>query len=130
MYSFSFPREEKLKHQRFFDLLFKEGKSKYKYPIRMLWAPIMQPRNKFSFLIGVTAPKKFYPKAYQRNRLKRQLREAYRTNKSILYGDHNYLHAQYGVLFIYTAKEPETYAKIENTMKVLLSYLHKELMVY
>lgn len=125
MASLSFPKSEKLKHKRLFSLLFEKGKSKYRFPMRMLWIKVQPPISDVPFLCGVTVPKKMFGKAVQRNKIKRQLREAYRLNKMNIWRDHN--EDQYALLFIYSAKEPVPFDKIMDTMYILTKFLHNQI---
>lgn len=88
----------------------------------MLWLPLEPAVNTSPFLVGVSVPKRNFPRAVDRNKLKRRLREAYRTNKDIWSGVTG-TDLQYAVLFIYTAKKEETYQRIEKTMQFMLHYV-------
>ena len=125
MASFSFPKSEKLKHKRLFSLLFEKGKSKYRFPLRMLWIKVDPPISDIPFLCGVTVPKKSFSKAVQRNKIKRQLREAYRLNKLNIWKQHH--DDQYAILFIYSAKEFVPFDKIMSTMDILTKFLHNQI---
>lgn len=125
MPSFSFPKREKLKHKKLFAQLFEQGQSKYKFPIRMLWIKVDPPISNVPILCAVSVPKRLFPKAIQRNRIKRQLREAYRLNKPSCI-DKN-LDSQYALLFIFTSKEPVSFRKINNTMNQLTKFLHNQI---
>ena len=75
--SFSFPRERKLKGQKAFERLFKEGcfsKAPHLY--------LVSEGSEDGWKIAVVARKKDYPKAYMRNRVKRRLREVVRLNQA------------------------------------------------
>jgi ribonuclease P protein component len=66
-------------------------------------------------LFGVSVPKRNVPTAVKRNRIKRQIREAYRLNKSQAGTD------DFGALFfIYQGRESLPYARIEKVVKELL----------
>lgn len=75
---------------------------------------------KVAFSVG----KRKYPKAVDRIRLKRQLREAYRTQKFILQDalpkDSNFYLA---VLFLFVGKEPVSFNRIKGAMKKNLKKL-------
>ena len=125
MASFSFPKSEKLKHKRLFSLLFEKGKSKYRFPLRMLWIKVDPPISDVPFLCGVTVPKKMFGKAVQRNRIKRQLREAFRLNKMNIWKNH--CNDQYALLFIYSVKESVPFDKIMDAMDILTKFLHNQI---
>jgi len=71
-------------------------------------------------------PKRRFKKAVDRNRIKRQLREAYRLQKSII-GAHTEqvgtLERQHALLFIFTGKEEMDYRYLEKKMRKVLGML-------
>lgn len=115
---FTYPKQEKLKSRKTIDLLFSEGKSVSKYPLRLVYvatdaededAPI-------SMTTGVSVSKKYFKKAVDRNYFKRVLRETYRLNKHILTenpGQH------YNLMLFYQTKDRLSYEEI-NTKTVQL----------
>jgi ribonuclease P protein component len=80
---FSYPVSEKLKSKKIIDLLFSEGKSVSKYPLRLVYITHDYEEN-VPLKMGVSVSKKHFKKAVDRNYFKRVLRECYRLNKSIL----------------------------------------------
>ena len=74
-------KEERLSWKRHIDRLFTEGRSFVAFPLRVVYLlsdeegmPV-----RASFLVSV--PKKRFKRAVKRNRIKRQVREAYRMHK-------------------------------------------------
>ena len=95
--SFSYPKHEKLKSQKQLDLLFAEGKSVSKYPLRLVFVPIdLENDEKIKF--GVSVSKKHFKKAVDRNYFKRLLRECYRLNKAYLLDN---IEKPYAMMFFY-----------------------------
>ena len=80
MKKFGYPKNEKLKQSKEIDLLFKKGKWKTVGNIRIVYHHFEDLENT---KIGVSASKRFFKKATDRNRIKRLLRESYRLNKEI-----------------------------------------------
>lgn len=81
----------------------------------------------FNIKIGVGASTKNFKKAVHRNRIKRLLREAYRTEKLLL---HNYLqqHNKHIIIFLlFIDKTLPDYTTIKNKMPFILQQLIKEL---
>jgi len=115
--SFHFPKSEKLKSKKTIDLLFEEGKSFSKFPIKLLYIPV---ENSDKTQAGFTVPKRNFNSAVDRNRLKRQVREAYRLQKHLL---KNKSGLKFALMFLYIGKEKFPYAKIETAMKSLLKKL-------
>jgi ribonuclease P protein component len=75
--NFTYPKNEKLKSKITIGLLFTEGKSVSKYPLRLVYnAGAFGESEKIK--IGVSVSKKYFKKAVDRNYFKRVLRETYR----------------------------------------------------
>lgn len=80
-----FTKNERLTTKKTIDSLFKEPTgSFFAYPIKLTY--LLQPKSSTSKAqVLITVPKRNFKKAHDRNRIKRQLREIYRKNKTILY---------------------------------------------
>ncbi|MDR1644548.1 MAG: ribonuclease P protein component [Tannerellaceae bacterium] len=77
---YSLPKGERLSWKRHIDLLFAKGQSFVAYPLRIVYLQTDIPMTSpVSMMISV--PKKKIKKAVGRNRIKRQVREAYRLRK-------------------------------------------------
>jgi len=111
---FSYPKNEKLKSRKTIDLLFSEGKSVSKYPLRLVFTPIDEVDEKLKF--GVSVSKKYFKKAVDRNYFKRVLRECYRLNKHLLL---EVMEKPYAIMFFYQTSERLSYQEI-NEKTVLL----------
>lgn len=59
------------------------GKSISAFPLRVVYMPIAKD-SEYPVNILVSVPKRLFKRAVKRNRVKRQIREAYRLNKDIL----------------------------------------------
>lgn len=116
---YKFTREERLKSKTSIEKLFQEGKGLVKFPIKMQYMPHDRPMHQIAF----TAPKRNFKRAVDRNRIKRQLRETYRTNKHLLY---NKDVPSQAIFFIYIGKDMPTYANLEKRMKQCLNELNKK----
>ena len=113
---FSFPKREKLKSKKSIELLFQEGKSLSKYPLKLIYLK-KEFSDELRFQVGFTAPKKKYKTAVQRNRIKRLLRETYRLNKHIIF---NNIEGDFALLFLYLGKGTPSQEQMEHDMKGLL----------
>ncbi|WP_026703826.1 ribonuclease P protein component [Flavobacterium soli] len=113
--NFSYPKSEKLKSRTAINLLFSEGKSVSKYPLRLVYRKADPEFDKNS-KIGVSVSKKYFKKAVDRNYFKRVLRETYRLNKHLLMDN---LPEPYVFMFFYQTKDRLTYEEI-NTKTVQL----------
>ena len=105
--NFSYPKNEKLKSRNTIDLLFAEGKSVSKYPLRLVYVEVSDQQEKIK--MGVSVSKKHFKKAVDRNYFKRVLRETYRLNKHLLLEN---LDKQYACMFFYQTKERLSYQEI------------------
>jgi len=107
---FSYPKNEKLKSQKTIDLLFSQGKSVSKYPLRLVYVENTDENNSEKVLMGVSVSKKYFKKAVDRNYFKRVLRECYRLNQNVLKEN---LEKSYAFMFFYQTKEKLSYQEIE-----------------
>ncbi len=111
---FSYPKNEKLKSKKKIDLLFSEGKSVSKFPLRLVYTAVDDSEVVINF--GVSVSKKHFKKAVDRNYFKRVLRECYRLNKHLI---HDTIDKHYSIMFFYQTKERLTYQEInEKTIQL------------
>ena len=115
--NFRFPKSEKLKSRKIIELLFLEGKSISQFPIKVFYLPI---ENNENTQAGFAVPKRNFKNAVDRNRIKRQLREAYRLQKHLLKNDSG---VKFALFFLYIGKEKLPYLKIDNAMISLIKKL-------
>ena len=106
---FTYPKKEKLKSKTTIDLLFSEGNSVSKFPLRLVYVENKEP-NAELMKMGVSVSKKYFKKAVARNYFKRVLRETYRLNKHLLIDN---LEKPYAFMFFYQTKERLSYQEIE-----------------
>ena len=115
--NFTYPKSEKLKSKKTIDLLFSEGKSVSKFPLRLVYVesdygiPESQDfETGQKIKMGVSVSKKYFKHAVDRNYFKRVLRETYRLNKHLLTDN---LDKPYAFMFFYQTKERLSYQEIE-----------------
>ena len=111
--NFTYPKSEKLKSKKTIDLLFSEGKSVSKFPLRLVYIESdygIDTDSKQKIKMGVSVSKKYFKHAVDRNYFKRVLRETYRLNKHLLTEN---LDKPYAFMFFYQTKERLTYQEIE-----------------
>ena len=104
-----FPKCEKLCGKLRVEALYKTGKRFVVWPLRVTYIPSSEPTE-----VLIWAPKSLFKHAVDRNRLRRQMREAYRLQKHLL-GDRSYQ-----VAFNYMDKQKQDYAVIEKAMRKAL----------
>lgn len=112
----TFGRHERLKSQTAISRLFKEGHSFLAYPLRVIWIP--WENEEASAQVAFSVSKKTFKSAVRRNRVKRLMREAYRSQKVAFYEK---LSAQQrgpiAVMFIFVGKELLSLSEIEAGMQ-------------
>jgi ribonuclease P protein component len=113
--SYTYPKSEKLKSQKAIDLLFSEGKSVSKYPLRLVYRK-METHQEETLKFGVSVSKKYFKNAVDRNYYKRILRETYRLNKHLFVEK---LTDKYAIMFFYQTKDRLDYQEI-NTKTIQL----------
>lgn len=109
----TFARQERLKSQKAIGSLFKGGNSYVAYPLRIVWKeapPHLAAMSRAQVVVSV--PKRNFKTAVQRNRLKRQIREAYRLQKEAFYQKLEVADLHISLMISYIAKEPLLYTDI------------------
>ena len=116
----TYPKHEKLKSKTTIDLLFSEGKSVSKYPLRLVYVPVTL-EDDAPLKMGISVSKKYFKKAVDRNYFKRVLRETYRLNKQLLLGN---LEQPYAFMFFYQTKDRLSYSEInEKTIQLFQKFV-------
>jgi ribonuclease P protein component len=118
---FSYPKAEKLKSKTIINLLFSEGKSVGKYPLRLVYVA-HDFEEDVPLKMGVSVSKKYFKKAVDRNYYKRVLRECYRQNKAQLIAT---LDKKYCFMFFYQTGDKLSYQEIEEKTKQLFEKFGK-----
>lgn len=109
---FTFPKEEKLKHEKQIQEVFTKGSSITVFPLKLLY---LKTENKATGIkVGFSVPKRNFKSAVARNRVKRLLREGYRLNKHSFF---NKTEGNYALMFLYLGKEMPSFYVIEKKMQ-------------
>ena len=95
------------------------------FPIRVVYMPVEQGEAPASILIS--GSKRRFKRAVNRNRVKRQIREAYRKNKSLLVDELQRREQRLAVAFIYLSDELVATAELEEKMKIALARISEKL---
>ncbi|RZJ60349.1 MAG: ribonuclease P protein component [Flavobacterium sp.] len=112
---YTYPKNEKLKSRTVISLMFTEGKSVSKYPLRLVYLP-MEETEGTPLKMGVSVSKKHFKKAVDRNYFKRVLRETYRHHKHLLLDSLDKPHA---FMLLYQTKDRLSFEEI-NTKTIQL----------
>ena len=123
MKRFGFGRKEKLKSRKKIEELFLNGKNFSVFPLRVTYQFV--PSQEALIQVGVTAGKKHFKRAVDRNRIKRLIREAYRLQKIELTGTLKQNHQNGFLFFMYTDKTIASIQVIKEAMNKCLQRLKK-----
>lgn len=95
--------------------IFTEGSVVKSFPIRIQF--IFHEIEGFPTVqMGVSVPKRNFKKAVDRNRIKRQIKEAYRLNKESFIQKLTQSNRQAAMMVIYSGKDKFEYSKIEASL--------------
>lgn len=127
----TFTRDERLKSRKVISRLFQEGQSFAQYPLRFVWLVTpppenIQPCSPLQFTVSV--PKKRFKHAVDRNRLRRQIREAYRLHKEKLYTVLPDTGNTISLMVIYTGATALPYTIIAEAMYQALGRLSRKML--
>jgi len=117
-------KSERLKSRKQIDQVFKTGKKITLFPFCLLYHT---EKGKGSVRAGFTVSSKNFPRAVDRNRIKRLSREAYRLQKIELQTLVQKNDSSFHLFFIYTGREIPGYDEISAPLKKLLDKLVKVL---
>ena len=119
---FTLHKNERLKSRKALEQLFSSGKSFVIAPYRVIYHPA---EKGLLFTVGVSA--KNFKKAVDRNRIKRQTREAYRLQKAPLKEWLDTRQTGLHLFFTYTAKEKKDFQLLKETVQKIILKLIKTL---
>ena len=118
---FTLSKQERLKSKKLIEKLFISGKSTFAHPIKLMYLELTDLDTPLK--MSVTVPKRHFKSAFDRNLLKRRMREAYRQNKVDLENKLISEKRNIALMLIFVAKEQDSYNSIETAVKKLLRRL-------
>ena len=126
---FSFHKEERLCSKRLIEALFTGGgKSMSAFPLRVVFMPVAQAETPAPVSVMVSVSKRHFKRAVKRNRVKRQIREAYRLHKHLLDDALDKLPGQHlMVAFLWLSDRQYATAEVERNVKHLLIRMSERL---
>jgi len=115
-----FRKQERLVSQKQIDLLFSGSRSVAAFPLRAVYINRYRACGEEAVQVLISVPKKRFHHAVDRNRVKRQIREAYRHHKAILC---NTLPADQQLLlaFVWLSDKHYPSSEVEQRVKSLLN---------
>jgi ribonuclease P protein component len=129
MVRYTLSKQERLCSLKGIEALFKEGQSLAKYPVRLVWQEMDDPEAKeYPVQVMFSVSGKKFPRAVDRNRIKRLMREGYRLYKPTLYS----LLPQgkyYQLALIYTGTEIPDFTVIQKSIITALDRWSKSISI-
>lgn len=122
----TFGKAYKLCSQKAIAAVFEQKQSVKQFPFVMHYKAMELPTEK-SFQVVISAPKRIFRKAHDRNRIKRLMKEVIRKNKLILESKLATNQQQLALFLVYTNKEEMPYELLLRKMESLLMKLVNEL---
>ena len=115
-------KEERICSKKLINELFTgNGRSMTAFPLRVVFMKrtIVDDQPRAAMLVSV--PKRYFKHAVDRNRVKRQVREAFRRNKSIITQNLTDDHEAVAMAFVWLTDEKFPSSEVENRMVRLLT---------
>lgn len=113
-------KAERLDRKKVIEKMFAGGARSFSvFPLRVVYLPVDELEATVSILVSVS--KRHFKRAVKRNRVKRQIREAYRLNKHALLDALDERRKRLAVAFIYLSDEQVDSSVIEERMKTALA---------
>ena len=119
---FTLSKEERICSKKLINELFTgNGRSMTAFPLRVVFMKrtIVDDQPRAAMLVSV--PKRYFKHAVDRNRVKRQVREAFRRNKSIITQNLTDDHDSVAMAFVWLTNEKYPSSEVENRMVRLLT---------
>lgn len=119
---FTLSKEERICSKKLINELFSgNGRSMTTFPLRVVFMKrtIVDEQPRAAMLVSV--PKRYVKHAVDRNRVKRQVREAFRRNKSIITQNLTDDHEAVAMAFVWLTNEKFPSSEVENRMVRLLT---------
>lgn len=119
---FTLSKEERICSKKLINELFTgNGRSMTAFPLRVVFMKrtIVDDQPRAAMLVSV--PKRYFKHAVDRNRVKRQVREAFRRNKSIITQNLTNDHEAVAMAFVWLTDEKFPSSEVENRMVRLLT---------
>lgn len=119
---FTLSKEERICSKKLINELFTgNGRSMTAFPLRAVFMKRTVDDDQPRAAMLVSVPKRYFKHAVDRNRVKRQVREAFRRNKSIITQNLTDDHEAVAIAFVWLTNEKYPSSEVENRMVRLLT---------
>ena len=122
----TFRKHEHLKSPKLISALVAKGRSFTVQPVRLVWKESLL-NTKAPAQVAFSVPKRNFPRAVDRNRIKRQLRECYREHKTKLYDFINASGKQYALMIVYTSRKALPFQELMLNFTLTLQHFEKDI---
>ena len=102
-----------------------KGQASVVQPVKLVWMPAVL-TSKVPVQVAFSVPKRNFPRAVDRNRIKRQLRECYREHKNKLYDFVNDSNKQYAIMIVFTSKKAVPFSELMLKFTLTLQRFEKD----
>ncbi len=126
MGTYRLKKEERLSGRKQMEKLFREGKSFYLSPFRVMMYAEREADKRPVVRMAVSVPRKIFRRAVKRNLIKRRVREAYRLHKQLLSEQLADKRIFLDIIFIYTSPEILSFREIEEKLVLSLRKILEE----
>lgn len=123
-------KSERLNSKKLIERLFAGGNKSFPaFPLRVVYMPLTSEENIADASILISVPKKRFKHAVKRNRVKRQVREAYRHNKHILLDALKAKESPYKMILAFIWLDNKLYSteQVEYKVKKLLTHIAEDI---
>jgi ribonuclease P protein component len=120
---FRFPKSSRLYLRKEISELITTGKSLHVSPLKVFYKVL--PEGDFPLKMAVTVPKRNFKLAVDRNRIKRQIREAYRLNCHQAIQHFQEKGVTMHIMIVYNSKIPPDYVGLKSKIILILQRLQE-----
>ena len=121
-----FPKRERMVSQKLIDMLFSGSRSVAAFPLRAVYMYKSRAQGEEAVQVLISVPKKHFHHAVDRNRVKRQIREAYRHHKTLV-SDALPADQQLLLAFVWLSDQHYPTSEVERRVTTLLNRIAEKL---
>ncbi|MCS6928729.1 MAG: ribonuclease P protein component [Saprospiraceae bacterium] len=127
----TFKRSERLKSRKILGRLFEEGHSFVAFPLRAVWLPLSEAEcaaanyGSTRIQVAICVSRKLHRSAVVRNRIRRQIREAYRLHKHLLNEQLQRQNLRIALALVFLIREEPSFAQLVASMSKIIGHFEK-----